>query len=112
MKNTLKKRVFGKTYEIRKIEEETPPAVPERDYEPIEFDYIPDQSLNQSISSIESKVKRRSLMKCLLGKVSIGWSHDFYHPLIRFNFNIINCFYTLTFCVIFAFLEVWDYSPG
>ena len=74
MKNTLRKRVFGKTYEIRKIEEETPPEVPERDYDPIEFDYIPsqNQSLNQSISSIESKVKRRSLMKCLLDKVSIG----------------------------------------
>ena len=73
------RRVFGKTYDVRK-QEELPPAVPERDYDKNEamneiatnFDYIPSSYLNQSIgstsSSSTSKAKRRSLMKCLFSK--------------------------------------------
>ena len=71
------RRVFGKTYEVRK-QEELPPAIPDRDYDQNEalneanFDYIPSTYLNQSIgstsSSSTSKAKRRSLMKCLFAK--------------------------------------------
>lgn len=71
---TLRKRIFGNTYEVRKREDEQPPAVPERDYEQLAFDYIPRGYLDQSIPSsmgqgspTTSKAKRRSLMKCLFG---------------------------------------------
>ena len=73
MKTTLRKRLFGNTYEVRKLEDEQPPALPERDYEQLAFDYIPRAYLDQSISSSTgqrsptSKAKRRSLLKCLFG---------------------------------------------